>query len=187
MKTQTSALILVALAWLSGCATSSQPPSGRMADVTEARATVAAMDREHRILTLQDEAGAQFVAEVPPNVPNLDQVQVGDQIVISYTKALAWQVRAKGQQQPAFSAEPAAASQSADKLKSSVGQSMVMTGKIAAIDTGKGTVTLAWPDGTSDTIKARDPANLKKVKVGDIVDINYSEAVAVALRPAAPK
>jgi len=31
--------------------------------------------------------------------------------------------------------------------------------------------------------KARDPAKLKKVQVGDLVDITYSEALAIAVRP----
>jgi len=30
---------------------------------------------------------------------------------------------------------------------------------------------------------ARDPANLKKVQVGDLVDMTYSEALAIAVRP----
>jgi hypothetical protein len=101
---------------------------------------------------------------------------------------LAWQVRAPGQDAPAFSADATAAgTKPGDKVKGSVGGSVTMSATIAAIDTSAGTVTLKWQDGTSDTIKARDPANLKKVKVGDVVDIVYSEAVAVAVRPAGSK
>jgi hypothetical protein len=37
--------------------------------------------------------------------------------------------------------------------------------------------------GGSRTFKARDPARLKQVKVGDLVDIPYSEALAVAVKP----
>jgi Cu/Ag efflux protein CusF len=188
MKTQRLAVILV-LAALAGCKTySQQPPSGRMEDVTEAKVTVAAIDAPHRIVTLKDDTGAQFVAEVAPGVQNLDQVKVGDQVIARYSKAVAWQVRAKGQAQPAFSgaaATPSAAEkQPGDKLHATIGQSVVLTGTISNIDLIAGTVTLSWPDGTSDTIKARDPANLKKVKVGDVVDINYTEAVAFSVRPA---
>jgi len=32
-------------------------------------------------------------------------------------------------------------------------------------------------------MSARDPANLKKVQVGDLVDMTYSEALAIAVRP----
>jgi hypothetical protein len=45
-------------------------------------------------------------------------------------------------------------------------------------------VTLTGPGGGSQTIKARDPANLKKVQVGDLVDITYTEAVAISVTQA---
>ena len=56
---------------------------------------------------------------------------------------------------------------------------------ITAIDLAKGTFTLTGPGGRSQTLKARDIANLRKVKVGDLVDITYSEAVAVSVQPVA--
>jgi Cu/Ag efflux protein CusF len=186
MKSHLCAAIMTA-AVLTGCATSSsqQPPSGRMEDITEARATVTAIDRQEKLVTLKDESGKEFVADTSQAVANLDQVQVGDQVVISYSKALAWKVRPTGQTATAFSADATASTaKPGDKVTGSVGESVSMTATIKAIDPAAGTVTLDWGDGTSDTIKARDPANLKKVKVGDVVDILYSEALAVSLRPA---
>jgi len=43
---------------------------------------------------------------------------------------------------------------------------------------------LKGPEGDSQTVKARNPANLKKVKVGDVVDIAYTEAVAIKVEEA---
>lgn len=40
------------------------------------------------------------------------------------------------------------------------------------------------PQGKAHTFKARDPGNLKKVKVGDLVDLTYTQALAIAVRPA---
>jgi Cu/Ag efflux protein CusF len=71
-----------------------------------------------------------------------------------------------------------------EKPGGTAGQSVTVTTTITGIDPAAGTVTLTGPGGQSRTIKARDPANLKKVQVGDLVDITYSEAVAVAVRPA---
>jgi DNA-binding beta-propeller fold protein YncE len=62
-----------------------------------------------------------------------------------------------------------------------------MTATIEAIDQATGTVTLKGPQGNSRTIKARDPKNLQKVQVGDLVDITYTEAVAVRVRPSPQK
>jgi hypothetical protein len=61
-----------------------------------------------------------------------------------------------------------------------------MTATIDAIDLGNGTVTLKGPEGNSRTFKARDPKNLQRVQVGDLVDITYTEALAVRVRPAKP-
>ena len=54
-------------------------------------------------------------------------------------------------------------------------------------DLANGTVTLKGPQGNSRTMKARDPKNLQKVQVGDLVDITYTEAVAVRVRPSPQK
>jgi cysteine synthase len=51
-------------------------------------------------------------------------------------------------------------------------------------DLAKGTVTLKGPQGNSQTIKARNPANLKKVKVGDLVDITYTELLGLKVEEA---
>jgi hypothetical protein len=56
--------------------------------------------------------------------------------------------------------------------------------EITAIDAGKQTVTIKGPGGNTLTVKARDPKNLAKVKVGDTLVVTYTEALAVAVRPA---
>ncbi len=65
-----------------------------------------------------------------------------------------------------------------------MGQRVTFTATIEAIDLAKGTVTLKGPQGNSQTIKARNPANLKKVKVGDLVDITYTELLALKVEEA---
>jgi len=52
------------------------------------------------------------------------------------------------------------------------------------VDLPNGTVTLTGPRGNSQTVKATNMANLRKVQVGDLVDITYSEALAVSVEPA---
>ena len=68
-----------------------------------------------------------------------------------------------------------------------VGSSVTLTTTITAIDLANGTVTLTGPQGNSRTIKAANPDNLRKVQVGDLVEITYSEALAVSVTPVAKK
>jgi hypothetical protein len=54
-------------------------------------------------------------------------------------------------------------------------------GHYRKIDAAAPSVTLKKPDGTSFTVKVKDPDNLKLVKVGDQVDITYSESKAISV------
>jgi hypothetical protein len=173
--------VVITLALLAGCAT--QKPSGRMEDVREARATVTAIDRPQRLVALKDEQGREIVVEVSDRVKRLDEVNVGDQLLVSYTEALAWQVKPASQGAPGVSAQESVTRAKPDESPGgTVGRTVTMTTTITAIDLANGTVTLTGPNGRSQAIKARDPANLKKVQVGDLVDITYTEAVAISVR-----
>jgi Cu/Ag efflux protein CusF len=183
MKPQILATVMT-LALLAGCA-ATQKPSGRMEDVVEARATVTAIDLPQRRVTLKDKRGEETVIEVSQEVRNLDQVKVGDEVVVSYTEAVAWQVKAAGEGAPGVSeATDVTRAKPGEKPGGTVGRAVTVTTTITGIDLAHDTVTLTGPGGRSQTIKVRDPANLRKVKVGDLVDITYSEAVAIAVRPA---
>jgi hypothetical protein len=155
-----------------------------MEDVVESRATITAVDRSQRQVTLRDESGGEFVVEATDAVRNFDQIQVGDEVVVAYTEALAWQVKPAGEGAPGLSTdEGVTRAKPGEKPAGAVGRSVTITATITAIDLAAGTVTLTGPGGNSRTIKARDPNNLKKVKVGDLVDITYSEALAVSVQP----
>jgi hypothetical protein len=179
--------IVMTLALLAGCA-ATQKPSGRMEDVVEARAMVTGIDLPQRLVALKDEKGQEIVVEVSEAVRNLDQVKVGDEVVVSYTEALAWQVKAAGEGAPGVSTgTDVTRAKPGDKPGGTVGRTVTVSATITAIDMAHDTVTLTGPGGRSQTIKARDPANLRKVQVGDLVDITYSEAVAIAVRPVGKK
>jgi len=179
--------VIISLALFAGCATT-QMPSGRTADVVESRATVTAIDSQKRLLTLKDSGGKETVVEAGPVVKNFDQIKVGDEVVISFTEALAWQVKAAGQGAPGISSQDEVTrAQSGERPGATVGSSVTITATITAIDMANATVTLTGPGGKSRTIKARNPANLRKVKVGDLVDITYSEALAVSVKPVSKK
>ena len=60
--------------------------------------------------------------------------------------------------------------------------------EVAAIDLANNTVTLRAADGRLRTLDVKNPDNqrkLKTLKVGDLVQIEFAEAVAVRLKPKA--
>jgi hypothetical protein len=66
-------------------------------------------------------------------------------------------------------------------------RALTITATILALDVARGTVTLTGPQGRSQTFNVHRPADLEKLRVGDLVDITYSEALAVGVRPEVKK
>jgi hypothetical protein len=167
--------------------TGHETPKGEITDVIEAQATVTAIDQNTRMVTLKGPDGKEGTIQVDKRARNLAQVKVGDIVKVAYVQQVTWHVQKPGGagQTGAVQAEQAAArSEQGQMPAGAVGQRLSFSATIEAIDTEKGTVTLKGPQGNSQTIKARNPANLKKVKVGDVVDITYTRAVALKVDPA---
>jgi hypothetical protein len=180
------AMLMAGLA--AGCAATQKPPSGRVEDAIQSRATVTAVDLPERLVTLQDDRGWEIVVEVPAQVKSLDQVKAGDEVIVSYTMAVAWQVRGAKEAAPGLSEQSTFTTEKpGEKPAGTLGQSVTLTTTITAIDLSHDMVTLSGPEGRSRTVKVRNPADLHRVQVGDQVDITYSEAVAIAVRPVAKK
>jgi hypothetical protein len=162
-------------------------PKGEIANKVELQATVTAIDLKTRMVTLKGPEGKETTVHVDKRARNLPQVKVGDVVKIAYVQHVAWKVRKSGEsaatgdvgmEKAEVRAEPG------EKPAGAMGQRVTFTATIEAIDLAKHTVTLKGPEGNSETIKARNPANLKKVKVGDLVDIVYTEAVAITVEEA---
>jgi hypothetical protein len=64
-------------------------PGGRMQNVSEVTATVAALDRAARTMTLQGPRKNAVVVKVAPEVSSFDDVALGDTITVRYIEALA--------------------------------------------------------------------------------------------------
>jgi Cu/Ag efflux protein CusF len=160
-------------------------PKGEISQATEVQATVTAIDMKTRMVTLKGPDGKETTFYVDERARNLGKVKVGDVVNIAYVEALAWKVRKSKKEAPSASIESGEArAKPGEQPAGAVAQRISITAVIEAIDLANGTVTLKGPEGNTRTIKARNPANLKKVKVGDLVDITYTELVAIKVEPA---
>lgn len=150
-----------------------------------ASATVQKIDLKNRKVTLKNAEGETRTIKVPPEVQNLPQVKVGDEVVVTYYESLAYEVKKAGAgDAPGVAvAEGAGRAKPGDKPGAYGASVTTVTVKITAIDKNKGTVTLEGPDGDSDTVTVRDKSRLENVAVGDLVDLTYTEALAVSVEP----
>jgi hypothetical protein len=175
---------------VAGCASSSKdaaPPDGNKASVAKhetVKATVVSVNRSGRLLGLQDSSGLTWVVQVAPEVRTFDQVQVGDKVVASFTDALVASVVQSGQPAMAASAAVAEAVAGTGTPSAAVGARVTATVKIESVDLEKSVVAFTTSNGEKRAIHVEREEGKKfiqKLKPGDLVDITYTQQVAVSL------
>ena len=147
----------------------------------ELTATVVEIDHKTRTITLKAADGRTESFVVGEEAKNLDQVQKGDVVVVTYAEALAYEVKTGG---TTSSTTVAATAQPGEKPAGVVARETTVTVTITAIDEKAPSVTFQGPAGNTRTIKVKHPEKLKAVKVGDQVELTYTEALALTVEKA---
>lgn len=156
-------------------------PGKGAASVTKVRGTVSAIDKDAGTVTLKGPKGRTLTLDVKDR-QKLDMIKVGDPVVAAYMEAVAFRVQKSGSAAPGVSVqESRVSSKPGETPAGAIGREVTATVTITAIDRKANTVTVKGPQGNTETIKVRDPKNLEGVKVGDLVEITYTQAFAVSL------
>jgi Cu/Ag efflux protein CusF len=163
-----------------GSSESKMPAKGALGAV-RVRGTIAAIDKQRGTVTLKGPQGRTVTIEVRDK-QKLDAIKVGDPVVAVYTEALVIQVKKAGATAPGVTTqEVRVGSKPGETPAGAVGREISITGTITAIDKKTHTVTIKGPEGGTETIAAKDPKNLEAVKVGDMVEVTYTQALAISL------
>jgi len=153
-------------------------------DTIEKRATVTAIDRATRMVTLKGETD-EFVVEVAPEVTGFDSLKIGDVVLATYTESIAARIAKPGEATPGVTGTVISEPPSGGKAKA--GREVTASLKVEAVDVKANTVTLTAADGHKRTVEVKDPKvqeRLKTVKPGDVVVVTYTEALALRLEKA---
>ena len=177
-------------ALLTACAT--QPPDPVRAEtVEEVSATVDAVDRDTRMVLLRSADGEAVAMEVSPTVRNFAQVRAGDRVVVRYYTALAAELRRRGdgsgETEAPVTTETAERAPEGSRPAGIVGTQTHQTVRITHVNNKNHIVTFFGSDGISRSMPVRTPQGrefIRKLKVGDEVDVTYTEAVAISVEPA---
>ena len=195
--TRTSTAILMTVALLTAYATTAPgqtPPAASPAPAAPAakpaigearqvtvRGTISAVDKDNRTVTLKGPKGRTITIEVA-DPAKLDALKVGDPVVGTYVEALAIEVKKAGSGAPGASIqEQRVGSKPGENPAGAIGRQVTVTATITAVNTKAPSVTIKGPKGNVETVKVKDAKNLANVKVGDLVEITYTQALAVAL------
>jgi hypothetical protein len=165
-------------------AVKSEPGKVTMAEAVRVTASVEALDKAKRLITLKGPEGNTFVVQAGPEVKNFDQIKVGDLVVASYIEALTLelkpgggQIRERTERESAVTAKPGQAPGAA------AGRQVTVIADVMSVDAKKQTVRLRGPQRTVD-LKVKDPNQFKLIKVGDQVEATFTEALAIGVEPA---
>ena len=165
-----------------------KPLSVKKEKVVTAIATVEAIDLQKRVMTLKGPKGNVFDVTVGEQARNLPQVKVGDQVEVKYYESLALRLVKPGEGVAGVQETSALArAKEGEKPGGMAGSQVTLTATITAINKKTHEVTLKGPEGKTITVKAEHPENLKKVKVGDEIEITYTEALAISVEKAKKK
>ncbi len=150
-------------------------------------ATVTAIDKASRTVTLKGPQGREMPVVAGPEVRNFDQIHVGSQVVVGYVEALALELKKGASGVPARAASDAMARAPAGGTPGAAAASRVtVTADVTALDPATQTATLKGPRRTVD-LHVPDANQFKLIAVGDKIEATYTEAVAITIEPAPKK
>lgn len=163
------------------------PGKAAIVEAVNISATVEAIDVPGRRVTVKGPKGKVSTLAVGPHVRNLDQVKVGDKVMVRYEQALTLSLMKDGKELRSRSVSAGGERAAVGAAPAGVvGQKIEVTADVTAVDRKTKMVTLKGPEHSVD-LKVSDPEQLKMIKVGDQVQAVYTEAVAIAVEPAAKK
>ena len=182
-----SGAALPAFSQTGGAVVATKPGAAMVAQKVNITATITAIDPKTRAVTLKGPQGNEVVVVAGPEVKNFAQMKAGDQVKVQYVEALTLELKKGGGQPVARTDKEAAKGAKAGESPAGVGgRQVTIIADVVNVDAQNQRVTLRGPNRTVD-LKVRDPKQLAMIAKGDQVEAVYTEAIAVAVEPAAKK
>ncbi len=153
-----------------------------MSQLTHATATVSAIDKSARSLTLKGEDGAETTINVPADMKAFDKLKTGDKVDIDYYQSLAVSMAPTGSK-PSVSERRG---RSVDMGGGIRGREVMVTAEVVSVDTSANSVTFKGPQGNLRTVHVANPTlqeKLPSLKPGQVVQFDYTQATAASIRP----
>ena len=174
--------ILATMVWLTGpAALLPQQPVSKASTLT-IDATIQAIDRSNRAITLRDEMGNEDTFTVGPEVQRFDELMVGQKVRITYYESVVLQLVKPGEKASGDSFEAAL-----NRAKSALPAGTLATQDkrtvvVKSVNPSVPSITVATDDGRVVTRKVQDPANLANVKPGDRIEITFTRALVTSVQ-----
>jgi len=183
MKTLTTIALAGSLVWLaSGTATAqlTKTLEGQSATVT---ATIEAIEQATRQLTVKTDKGTYETIVAPPEMTKFSSLKVGDRITARYYENVV--VRFKKPGEPAVDVDSEAVTLTKGRPGGTAAVQRTITATVTEIDPKVASITVKGPNGWTYSRKVVDKKALAQLKVGDRLDMTWTDALLISVDSAA--
>jgi hypothetical protein len=142
-------------------------------------ASVEAIDSSNREVTVKKPDGTYDVFYVPPGMKKFDTLKVGDKVTARYYENMVLTLKKPGE--ASKDSGSAAVTRSKEGAAGTMAHQRTITATITAIDMKTPSITFTGPNNWKYSTRVEDKEALAKVKVGDRVDITWTEAMILSL------
>jgi hypothetical protein len=141
---------------------------------------IEAIEAGSRTITLKKPDGSFVTTVAGPEIKRFEELKVGDKVNARYYENVVVRLKRPGESEVVSSVKGTTGSEQVLPGGTKAKQ-VTITATITAIDPNTPTITFTGPSGWKYTSKVQDTEALAKVKVGDKVDITWTEAVLVSV------
>lgn len=157
-------------------------PSFHASQSMMVRATVEAIDHQTREVTLRMPEGDTVSFVASEEARNLGQVAVGDVVNAEYVESLSIEVVAnEGFEPDSGELQAIARTEEGEMPGVAAIDTQIATATVEEINIEANTFKLRGPDGSVEEYVARNPGNLKRAKVGDLVIFTVTTSVSIVV------
>jgi hypothetical protein len=179
--------ILVAVAFLIPIAGKAMAQTKTVTGETKlVTATIEGIEASTRTLTLKKQDGTYVSIVAPETMKAFSTLKIGDTVQARYYENIVLRVKKPGEKDVDAAAKAVTPS-SAAAPGGTTAKQRTITATITAIDEKVPSITFSGPNGWKYSSRVEDKKALATVKVGDKVDITWTEALLVSLEAPAKK
>jgi hypothetical protein len=147
-------------------------------------ATVTAIDHSARMLSIKTDDGEETSIDVPKEVKQFDSLAIGDKIDVDFYRSMAVSMAPSGSK-PSMSERKGRMVDVGGGVR---GREVSLSAEVVSVDPEANTVTFKGPKGNLNTVHVENAAlqaKLPSLKPGQVVKVDWVEAVAASIQPAA--
>lgn len=151
-------------------------------DAVTVTAKVVAVEQQSRTLTLQKPDGTYTTLIVPESFERFPGIKAGDTVTARYYENVVFRKLDPGEK-PVDEKGGAITPAPGTRPAGTAAVQRTITTKITAIDESVPSITFTGPNNWVYNTGVKDKALLKTVKVGDLVNITWTEALSIEVTP----